>query len=82
MFEISIIILSRLLLVAIGFLIYRRFFRWEGFEQTVIGRNGIATQTTLRGQQGYISLKFPAAKPAKTVKLNMRKFELRTPWGW
>jgi hypothetical protein len=82
MFEISIIILSRLLLVAIGFLIYRKFYRWEDFEQTVIGRNGIATQTTPRGQQGFISLKFSAAKKAKTVKLNMSKFELRTPWGW
>jgi len=82
MFEISIIILSRLLIVVVGFLVYRKLYQWDGFEQTVIGRNGTAKQATSRGQQGYISLSLFGAKQAKTVKLNNRQFELRTPWGW
>jgi len=82
MFEISIIILSRLLIVVVGFLVYRKLYQWDGFEQTVIGRNGTAKRATSRGQKGYISLHLSAAQQAKTVKLNSGKFAVRTPWGW
>lgn len=82
MFEISIIILSRLLLVAAGFLLYRKLYGWGDFDRGVLGRNGMTRLATPRTQQGYISLNVSAPKKVKYVKLNMGKRELRTPWGW
>jgi hypothetical protein len=82
MFEISVIILSRLLLVAAGYLLYRKFYGWEDFEKAVKGRSGVVALTTPKTQQGFIWFDRFATTRAKPVKLNMRDLDVRTPWGW
>ena len=82
MFESVLIVLSRLLLVFIGFKLYRMFVSWEVFERTVIGRNGKIIPGAPRTQQGYIFLNRPRGKQAGKEKFRKLNGDFKAPWGW
>jgi hypothetical protein len=75
MFEIAIIFLSRVLLILAGFWLYRMLRTWNGFQYTVIGRNGAVMNPTHNSQKGYVSL---SQKQLKGVSGKGGK----APWGW
>jgi len=78
MFEALIIVLSRLLLVFIGFKLYRMFVGRGVFEQHVIGRSGKILPGAPRTQQGYIFLKGSRDKNVLSKVDGVSK----APWGW
>jgi hypothetical protein len=82
MFESIVIILPRLLLVYIGFSIYRKFFGWDVLEQQVIGRSGRTIPGAPRTQQGYIFLKGPRGKQTGKAKFRKLEGDFKAPWGW
>jgi hypothetical protein len=75
MFEIAIVFLPRVLLVLVGFWLYRKLRSRKGFQHTVIGRNGVVMRPTQHRQKGYVSLN---KKPLK----NVSKKGDKVPWGW
>ena len=82
MFEIVVIILSRLLLIAAGFYLYRKLAGWQGYEPTVRTRSGKIKRIAPRTQQGYIFLKQPRGKQAGKSKPGVSKGKFKIPWGW
>ncbi len=82
MFEIAIIVLFRLLIVAVGFYLYRMLPVWQGFEQTVISRNGKIMRVAAKTQKGYISLNASRSKQIGKGKAGATKGGFRAPWGW
>jgi hypothetical protein len=82
MFEILIIGLSRLLLVFIGFKLYRMFVGRDVFKQHVIGRSGMTISGAPRTQRGYISLKRSRYKQAGVAKFRKLDGDTKAPWGW
>jgi hypothetical protein len=82
MFETILIILPRLLLLYIGFRIYRKFVGWDILGQSVIGRSGKTIPEAPRSQQGYIFLKRPRGKQAGKDKFRKLNGDFKIPWGW
>ena len=82
MFEIAIIILSRLLVVATGFYLYRKLNDRQGYEPTVRSRNGKIMRIAPRTQQGYISLMASRSKQAGKGKPGFYRGGFKAPWGW
>lgn len=82
MFEVVLMILSRLLLVFIGFKLYRMFVERDVFEQLVIARNGLTRSGAPRTQQGYISLKRPRGRQVEKAKFIKINGDFKVPWGW
>ena len=82
MLEIVLIILPRLLLVYIGFKMYRKFFGWDVLEQPVIGRSGKTIPGAPRTQKGYMFLKRPRGTQAGKARFRTLKYDFKVPWGW
>ena len=82
MYEIFMIILSRVLIVLVGFWFYRQLSVWHGFQYIVIGRNGLSLNMASKGQKGFVSLRsIPDHQKRKsTKKVPLEK--IKAPWGW
>ena len=81
MFEVLMIAASRVLLVLIGFKIYRYLSVWKGLHEPLIGRNGAIMKITLAGQKGFVRVGRHDKQRKPLVKRIAYK-DIRTPWGW
>ena len=82
MLDFVLIILPRLLLVYIGFKMYRKFFGWDVLEQSVTGRSGKTIPGAPRTQKGYIFFKRPRGTQAGKAKFRKLNGNFKVPWGW
>ena len=81
MFEIGIIIVSRLLLVYLGFCVYRRLSGWQGINDPVIGRSNSFMIVPPGGQRGFLDLGSKDGDKLRIFRTVARK-DIRAPWGW
>ena len=82
MFVVSITVLSRLLLVFIGYKLYRLFVGRGVSGQHARGLRAKTILGALRTQQGYIFLKRSHGKKSGEAKLSMVDGDSKAPWGW
>lgn len=82
MIETFFIILSRLLLVFIGFKLYRMCSKWDVLKLLLIGRNGKVTPAAPSAQQGVISIRNPLEKMAAKTRSRKLGGTYKAPWGW
>jgi len=82
MFEIVLIIVSRLLLIYIGFRIYRMYFSWGMPEQPVVGPRGRTRPGAPKTQQGFIFFKKLGGEHAERAKFRKINGDFKSPWGW
>ena len=85
MFEIIWFVAPRVLLVLLGFMVYRKLSTWKGFHEKAIWRGGSKNKVALSGQKGFVRIYSPSenrtASVNKTVKKRANK-DIRAPWGW
>lgn len=81
MFEMVFIIVSRVLMVLLGFWVYRKLSAWGGFRETLFGRRGSLMQMTRTGQKGFVGVNSKDGKRKSLIKRNRNK-EVKAPWGW
>ena len=87
MIESLFIVVSRLLLVFIGFKLYRMLSKPTVLEQPVLVRNGklvrlVPRIQTPRTQKGFVSFKNPFGKLALKARYKKRGGNYKVPWGW
>lgn len=82
MIESFFIVLSRLLLVYIGFKVYRMCCKWNFLEQPLIGRNGKSFPDAPRPQAGFISVRNPLARLSARARSRRLGGNYKVPWGW
>ncbi len=81
MFEILVIVVSRVLLVLLGFMVYRILSNWQGFHNTLIGRSGSGINGALAGQKGFVRVGSPGGAQKYSVKM-AANLKIQSPWGW
>ena len=77
MFEIVLIVASKVLLVLLGFLLYRKLTAWLGAHK-LFGRGDTSRKAAARGQMGFVNLGAPRTSRLKTSTSSNYK----APWGW
>jgi len=83
MLELLTIFLATFLVSAATIRLYRALAGWQGFNQSVVGRQKTTSLMKLKPQQGFISLMAPLKQQkAKSVRLRNSSGTIKAPWGW
>ena len=77
------IFLATLLISSVAIWAYRMLSGWQGFNQSVVGRQRTTVRMKLKPQQGFISLMGTLRQQkAKSVRLRNSSGTIKAPWGW